>query len=507
MIRGAYSHEPARLESIMLGMQGIGKPGVHQVVAMTSVRDTVPKAAHVALSAFTLTNPGDRIRRPHSCAHVNASKQFIPKTLIQEAILNPPLTFSGSGACAATVEDQFVQYHYPISKEQGGGEIHMIWSDAPCRTTCWNDGNRTIEAFRSPKIECIVTQHPWLENDCILADIILPANTTFEVDDIVVNTMHGVDIPSILFQKQAIEPIGESRSDYEIVLEVARKLGKYEEVSQGKSVAAWIKHCFDIIGMQELISWEDFKNKGYYLFPTASDWDKYPAGMIKFYQDPEKNPLPTPSGKLEFYSQRLAEHFPDDKERPPLPHWIEKGKTQDEGPFGARARKYPLLVVSNHPRWRMHAQCDDISWIREIPTCKVRGWDGYLYEPVWIHPSDARKRRIKNGDIVKVFNERGAVLGGAYITERIVPGAVLQDHGARCDWIIPGKLDRGGANNLISPAGIISKNCGGEITSGFLVEVEKVTTAQMEEWQRKYPEAFAREYEPASGLCFDAWMA
>jgi molybdopterin guanine dinucleotide-containing S/N-oxide reductase-like protein len=506
LIRGPYSHEPARLESFLLGMQGIGKPGVHQAVVLTSVRSTMPKASRTALAGFGPTEPGDRILRPHSSAHTRASKQFIPKTLIQEAILNPPLTFSGSGACAAEVEDQFVEYTYPIPKEEGGSEIHMIWSDAPCRTTCWNAGNKTIEAFRSPEIECIVAQHPWLENDCLLADIVLPANTTFEVDDIELNSMHGIDIPSAMLQKQAIEPIGESKSDYEIVLEIARKLGKYEEVTQGKSVEEWIKHCYEITGMPELLSWEDFNEKGYYLFQPAPDWDKVPAGMIKFYNDPANNPLPTPSGKLEFYSERLAKHFPDDQERTPMPRWIEKGETHDERPSGERGKKYPLLIVSNHPRWRMHAQCDDISWMREIPTCKVRGWDGYLYEPVWINPKDAAKRSIKGGDIVKIYNERGTVLGGAYVTERITPGAVYQDHGARCDWIIPGELDRGGANNLISPYGIISKHCGGEVTSGFLVEVERVPMAEMEEWKTQYPEAFEKDYDPASGLRFNAWV-
>jgi trimethylamine-N-oxide reductase (cytochrome c) len=318
--------------------------------------------------------------------------------------------------------------------------------------------------------------------------------------------MHGIDIPSVMLQKRAIEPIGESKSDYEIVLEIARKLGKYDEVTQGKTVKEWIKYCFNVMGLSELISWEDFNKKGYYLFSTAPDWEKYPAGLIKFYTDPENNPLPTPSGKLEFYSERLATYFPDDNERTPLPRWIERGETHDERLSGDRARKYPLLIVSNHPRWRMHAECDDISWMREIPTCKVSGWDGYMYEPVWINPKDAANRNIKNGDIVKIHNERGAVLAGAYVTERIMPGVVSQDHGSRCDFIIPGELDRGGANNLISPAGIVSKHCGGEVTSGFLVDVEKVTVAQMEEWKRKYPAAFEKEYEPASGLRFNAWV-
>ena len=79
------------------------------------------------------------------------TKQRIPKTLIQEAILNPPLTSWGTGAINAPVEDQFKKYTYPIPKEEGGTEIHMIWTDTPCRTTCWNDGNKTIEAYAKPQ--------------------------------------------------------------------------------------------------------------------------------------------------------------------------------------------------------------------------------------------------------------------------------------------------------------------------------------------------------------------
>ena len=154
----------------------------------------------------------------------------------------------------------------------------------------------------------------------------------------------------------------------------------------------------------------------------------------------------------------------------------------------------------------MHAQHDDMSWTREAPTCKVRGWDGYMYEPLWLHPSEAEKRGIKTGDIIKIYNERGAVLGGAIVWERIMPGVVYTDDGARVDSIIPGELDRGGAINLISPDGITSKNCGGQATSGYLVEVEKVSMGQMEEWKKQYPEAFAREYDPASGLRFNAWV-
>jgi anaerobic selenocysteine-containing dehydrogenase len=308
-------------------------------------------------------------------------------------------------------------------------------------------------------------------------------------------------------QRKALEPIGESMSDHEVVLEIAKKLGLEQQVSEGKDTGQWIRELFENrYKLADWISWEEFRQKGYYVYPIAEDWRDDPAGMIRFYQDPEKYALGTPSGKLEFYSARLAEHFADDAERPPIPKWIEKGVTHDERHTSGRADMFPLLMISNHGRWRVHAQCDDITWTREVMTCKIDGPDGYKYEPIWIHPADAAKRSITTGDIVMVYNERGTVLCGALVVERILSGAVYVDHGARTDFIVPGKIDRGGAINLISPRGTISKNCLGQATSGYLVEVEKVSTAQMEQWRRDYPEAFEREYDPAAGLRFNAWV-
>ena len=512
MIRGPYSHEPARLEAILLGMQGLGGPGVHQwqmtIFGMPRTDTPVSTLRRNQMAA----PPGPLLSQPRlhelHLMTVNCwTKQFIPKTLIQEAILNPPVSFWGTGSIRSSVEDQFVKYTYPLPKEEGGTEIHMIWTDSPCRTTCWNDGNKTVEAMRSPKIECIVAQHPWLENDCLMADIILPGNTTFEVEDIVPNTRVGIDLPCVGLQRQAIKPLGESKSDYEIVLEVARKLGMYEQVTEEKTFDDWIKYFFDqYFGMEKYTSWDEFNKKEYYVFPLVEDWEKDAPGLRKFYDDPEKNPLATPSGKLEFYSKRLAEHFPDDEERPPIPKWIEKGISHDERISSDRANMYPLLLMSNHGRWRVHSQCDDITWTREVLTCKVKGWDGYMYEPLWMHPSDAAKRGIRNGDIVKAYNERGAVLCGALVWERIMPGVVYVDHGSRTDFIIPGKLDRGGAINLISPRNTASKRCLGQATSGYLVDVQKVTMQEMDEWRKNYPEAFERDYDPASGLRFDAWV-
>ena len=269
MIRGPYSHEPARLEAVLLGMQGLGKPGVHQCnFAINTGRSNAPPEAQ-RFGAPPKEHPeDDRITRPRSHSNSSISKQGIPKTLIQEAILNPPITFWGNGAIMQPPEDQFKKYTYPIPKEEGGTEIHMMWTDNPCRMTCWNDGMKTVEAYRSPKIECIVAQHPWLENDCLFADIILPANTTFEVDDIVLNMT--LEIPNVTLQRQAIQPIGESKSDYEIVLEVARKLGLYDKVSRARLSRNGLNMSYDRIGLANAISWEEFNQKGYYRLFTRS---------------------------------------------------------------------------------------------------------------------------------------------------------------------------------------------------------------------------------------------
>src|SRR5204862_392001 len=130
----------------------------------------------------------------------------------------------------------------------------------------------------------------------------------------------------------------------------------------GKSVDELIKISFAGSGVDKLISYEKFEEKGYFVIPTDPDWEKTPAGLKRFYDDPDHNPLKTPSGKIEFCSQNLARYFPDDRERPPVPHWIEKGESHDERLSSLRVKDYPLIMMSNHGRWRVHANCDDISW-------------------------------------------------------------------------------------------------------------------------------------------------
>jgi len=368
--------------------------------------------------------------------------------------------------------------------------------------TCWNDTNDFARAFRHPKIEFILAQHPWFENDCRMADLVLPTQTVMECDDFGVEVMSG-QFCAVFPEPRAIEPRGESKSHFEIVSMIAERFGLLDEFTEGKTTDEWIKTAYKHCGAASDISWEELNKKGYYVVPFDENWEAYKPGLSLFYEDPEKNPLSTPSGRIEFYSERLAKNFPDDRERPPVPHWIARGEYHQEDMGSGRAERYPLLVMSNHPRWRTHSQHDDMTWLREIRTCKVKGPDGYLYEPAWLNPKEAGARGIKDGDIVKIYNERGALLAGALITERVRPGVVYMDHGARWDPVVPGKLDRGGAINTITPHNRTSKNAAGMVSSGFLAEIEKV---DMDELRKEHPEAFERPYDPGAGLVVERVM-
>jgi anaerobic selenocysteine-containing dehydrogenase len=512
-IRVPYATENGRLEPMLLGMQGLGKPGTHQIKMIEwNMHNQNPMPESIVPIYPSKASRGSMVPvvwdiKKEGFVHFGRGmtpeniypKQFIPKDLIHDALLNPPISWYGTTLCLADTTDQFVKYTYPA---EGCPEVHMIWTDTPCWITCWNDTNSYIKALRSPKIEFILAQHPWLENDCIFADIVLPINTKFEEDDINMDSGNG-QFRVMLHEKKCIEPVGESVSDYEAVCLIAERLGLLEKLTGGRSVQDYIKLFFETSGAKEFITYEEFVEKGYFVVPTDPKWKERKVGLQEFYEDPKNHPLKTPTGLLEYESTGLAKHFPEDNERPPVPHWIEKGESHDEALSSERARKYPLLIVSNHPRWRCHAQCDDISWTREAPTGKVTGADGYKYEPLWMNPKDAGARGIKNGDVVRIFNERGTVLGGAYVTERIMPGVVYIDHGARYDPIVPGELDRGGAINTITPHNITSKNATGMVVSGFLVEVG---TVDLDELRKKYPEAFKREYDPAAGLRFNAWV-
>jgi anaerobic selenocysteine-containing dehydrogenase len=529
-IRSVFATEPARLEVALLAMQGVGAPGKNMFKMMEwglYGMESLNPIPHGEWGTFMWAGFIGHV------AGTDLGGQFIPQTLVPDAITLPEgekLSWYGHVVAGLPREDQFNRFEYP---KDGCSRIHMIWSDTPCWSTCWNGGHRMQDALRDESIEFYLAEQPWMENDTLFADIVLPISTKFEEDDILTSSQCGIN-DLVVNEEAAIDPLGEAKSDAEAALAIAEKLGIADELMEHwvyppmaaaqntdsagndedfvNEMEMSTEHVFGepgfdslklraytLGGCQQHLPYDEFLKKGYLPIRFKDNWRDDPIGMRAFYEDPENNPIATPTGKIEFYSTGIHAVWPDDPERPEVPHWIEESPRHHERLTNDRCKDYPFLVVSNHPRFRVHAEGDDAIWLREISMCKVTGPDGYKYEPVWINPDDARERGIKNGDIVRIYNERGSVLGGAVVTPRIIRHAISQDHGARVDSITTGTggMDRGGANNLICPGATTSQNAPGEVTNGFLANIEKVDVFEL---ARKHPEAFSREYDEESGL-------
>jgi trimethylamine-N-oxide reductase (cytochrome c) len=260
-----------------------------------------------------------------------------------------------------------------------------------------------------------------------------------------------------------------------------------EEFTENKTDLDWAKAFFDISDLPKHISWEEFNEKGYYIANLPEDYKSTPS-LRWWYEgrdcdtpdlgNPKRktgkaNELGTLSGKIEFVSQSLMEWFPDDEERPVMPHYIPSW----EGHRSELFKKYPLQLVSPHPRFSFHTHYDKhTSWLDEIPVHRILK-DRYAWWPVRIHPSDAEMRGIQNSDIVRLYNDRGSVLCIAVLTERIKPGIIHSyASSAKYDPLEQGKpdsTDRGGCVNLLTSGRMLSKNAPGMTPNSCLIEIEK----------------------------------
>jgi trimethylamine-N-oxide reductase (cytochrome c) len=516
-VRGPYSHVVGRIEAYILAMQGLGKPGRQflrfWISQRVNIKDIAVLPTYPEVTAETretlYIDRADYANRAYPPPAVPLIKVLVP-----DAIMRPPLKWWCSGSQLNRVEDLFVEYKYPPRDDHPG--IRAIWNENACYTTCWH-GYQYIEALRSPNIEFHLVIHPWFENDALFADLVLPALTDFEMADLVV--VGRSEINGFAYHDKCIEPIGESKSDYEIHRMIAQRLA--QEFNKPELLEAFpdpesIQRSFyekTLAKRKYGITWEEFKKRKILLYshPTWEEWveikkrfgyDAYDSFMSKFYKT--GSGLETPTGKIEIVSQLVLKYAPNDKERPPVARWI----NHDDLPTSSKREKYPFLLCSNHPRYRFHSQGDEIIWLREI--YKIRGPDGYFYEAVWIHPIDAERLDVKTGDVVMIYNDLGAILAGVLVTERIKPGVISIDHGARVDMIsVDHKIDRGGAINLIIPASSYKYKRGEvirvpeQICSGILVGVKKVNVL---EFMKKYPEAFQKKMHPIIGPTTEAYV-
>ena len=204
---------------------------------------------------------------------------------------------------------------------------------------------------------------------------------------------------------------------------------------------------------------DTFWEQGYVEIPEP---EKPYLLLEDFRRDPAAYPLKTPSGKIEVFSERIAGFGYDDC--PGHPVWLEPC----EWLGSEKAKRYPLHLLSNQPRTRLHSQLDQA---RVSRASKIKG-----REPIWIHPRDASARGIKDGNVVRVFNDRGQILAGAVVTEFVRPGLVQLATGARYDPLEPGRigtLDKHGNANVLTTDKGTSALGQAPASHSALVEIER----------------------------------
>lgn len=493
--RQAYGTEFARLCILLMSMQGRGKPGVNfwggtSAGAPHDFSFYMPGYASVGWDAF------GQIARKSYFPDGNKVTQRCYRQFLPEAILNPPITWLGEGCCGESVEQQFKRYTCP-EPGPNGAPIKMIYRHGGSYISTMNATNRWVQMYQSPNLEFVVMQDCHWQSETKFGDILLPACHNFERSDICEWGAAGGygmnDCPNnhriIIYQHKCVEPLGESKADYDIYTLLAERMGLKEEYTEGNSIEDWNRKMFDYCDLHKFMSYKEFKEKGYYVVPSLSPDQEQPVSGRWYYEgrpcdtpDPlnpkmgtdKAHELSTPSGKIEFVCQTLNNFDPDDNERPPMPRYIPSWEGYNTAEL---IDKYPLQLLTPHPRFSYHTHHDNKSlWLNDIPQHRVKK-DGYAWWPVRIHPDDAEKRGINEGDIVKVYNGRGAVLCCAHVTERIRPGTVhAYEAGSNYDPLEPGKpgsVDRGGCMNLLTPSRAVSKNAPGQAFNSCLVEITK----------------------------------
>jgi trimethylamine-N-oxide reductase (cytochrome c) len=206
--------------------------------------------------------------------------------------------------------------------------------------------------------------------------------------------------------------------------------------------------------------------RGYYVVPSEKEHLRAPVSFRWFWEGrkkdvPEPHPLPsdyskeflkglqTQSGKLEFECNSLKRA--KDPERPPVVEYVPSW----EGPqSGELFRKYPIQLLTPHSKYSFHTQGDGKdSFLLNIPDHRVKVKDWY-YWVVRMNSEDAAERGIKQHDLVKVYNDRGAVICAAVLTQRL-PRGVASSYEASATYAPmgdPGRsVDRGGVMNLLMP--------------------------------------------------------
>ncbi|MGC1486518.1 MAG: molybdopterin-dependent oxidoreductase, partial [Albidovulum sp.] len=317
----------------------------------------------------------------------NAVENFIPVARITDLLLNPGQPFDFDGA----------QYEYP--------DTRLVWWAGGNPFHHHQDLNLMMEAWARPET---VIVNEWCWNPLAKrADIVLPCTTPLERDDMALTPRD----PYVVAMSKLTEPHGLARDDFEIFAGIARAMDVEVAFTEGRSAPEWQRWIYEQTQARcadrgiDIPDHAQFLKDGWFKLDDPAE----PTVMLKaFRADPVANPLATPSGKIEIFSQTVADFGYDDC--PGHPVW------QTPYEWLGNVGRYPLHLISNQPKDKLHSQIDHGSVSR---AKKAAG-----REPLHIHPEDAAARGLKDGDIVRAFNDRGACLGGVILDATLRPGVV-----------------------------------------------------------------------------------
>jgi biotin/methionine sulfoxide reductase len=369
----------------------------------------------------------------------NPARLAIPAARIADCLLHPGEHYDYDGKSAAYPDIRLVYW-------AGGNPFHHH-----------QDLNRLRRAWQRP--ETIIVHEPWWTATARHADIVLPATTSLERNDIGGSPRDRF----VIAMHKAIDSVGDARDDFDIFLDLARRLGCEDAFAEGRDETAWLRHLYDTFrerAQSNLVpDFDMFWKKGWVEIPPRID--EYVL-FAEFRADREKHKLRTPSGRIELYSEEIAGFGYADC--PPHPSWIEPS----EWLGGKDAAEFPLHLVSSQPRHKLHSQMD-------AGPVSARGKTAGR-ETLSMNPADARRRGIATGEVVRVFNDRGSCFAGVAVTDAVRPGVVRLSCGA---WYDPSEDEsacaHGNANVLTRDQGT-SRLGQGPSSATALVEVEQCTS-------------------------------
>lgn len=404
----------------------------------------VPGAGY-GYSLGTTANIGKRapiVPMPSLLQGRNAVSTFIPVARIADMLLNPGEEFEFNGLRLSYPDIRLVYW-------AGGNPFHHH-----------QNLSRLRKAFSRP--DTIIVHDPYWTATTLHADIVFPSTVTLERDDISGSSEDYYLSP----MHRVIEPYAQARDDYEIFAEIADRLGSRQEYTEGLTSAEWVRKLYDQLRTQLAAKghtappFEEFWSAGELELPTHGGFSEW---LQRFREEPSRAPLKTPSEKIEIYSETIAGfNYADCGGHP---KWLEPV----EWLGSSLADRFPLQLIANQPAGRLHSQLDFATYSMET---KVDG-----REVMRIHPDEALKRGIRDGDLVKVFNERGGFLAVARLTADQHSKVVQVPTGAWYDPVdIPGEPEglcvHGNVNTVTRDVGTsrLAQGCTGQLC---LVQVQR----------------------------------